>query len=85
MSHPKCTLTAGVTLGLALACDLRAIDDVDASDAEPPPGPVGYFDGVSRLDGLPEIGCGITVTNSHVSPNVATVGIVSFSTSLPLR
>lgn len=43
----------------------------------------GYFDGRSRLDGLPEVGCDIAVTSSELSPNIPTVGIVTFTTNMP--
>jgi hypothetical protein len=42
-----------------------------------------YFDGSSQLAGLPTTGCTVTVTSSTVSPDIATVGIVSFTSSLP--
>ncbi len=41
-----------------------------------------YFDGTSRLGGLPVANCTITVTLSEVSPHIPTVGIVSFASSL---
>jgi hypothetical protein len=40
------------------------------------------FDGRSRLVGLPETSCTVTVNGSEVSPYIATVGIVSFSSNL---
>jgi hypothetical protein len=42
-----------------------------------------YFDGTSELIGLPQTSCTVTVTSSEVSPEIATVGIVSFTTNLP--
>jgi hypothetical protein len=44
---------------------------------------LGYFDGNSRLAELPETTCDVTVTSSEVSPDIATVGIVTFDTTLP--
>ena len=41
-----------------------------------------YFDGSSRLAGLPETDCTVAVTSSEVSPHIATVGIVSFTSNL---
>lgn len=41
-----------------------------------------YHDGSSRLKGLPETSCNVAVIGSELSPHIATVGIVSFSTSL---
>lgn len=41
-----------------------------------------YFDGSTRFDGLPETSCTITITRSELSPDMATVGVVSFTTSL---
>lgn len=43
----------------------------------------GYLDGSSRLAGLPTTGCTVTVTSLAISPNIATVGIVSFGASMP--
>jgi len=42
-----------------------------------------YFDGESRLDGLPETTCTVNVTSAELSPHIATVGIVTFTASLP--
>ena len=41
-----------------------------------------YFDGTSRLQDLPETNCTVTVTSAEVSPHIATVGIVAFTTNL---
>jgi hypothetical protein len=42
-----------------------------------------YFDGSSRLVGLPQTGCTVTVTGADIAPAIATVGIVTFSANLP--
>ena len=41
-----------------------------------------YFDGLSRLNGLPVTRCIVTITKAELSPQIATVGVVSFSTNL---
>jgi len=48
----------------------------------PPPAGGSYFDGSSRLVGLPETSCTVAVTAAEVSPHIATVGIVSFTSNL---
>lgn len=53
-----------------------------ASGGQPPFAGNGYFDGLSRLSGLPETECTITVTQGEISPTMATVGVVSFTTDL---
>jgi hypothetical protein len=40
------------------------------------------FDGSSRFTGLPETSCAVSVTSAELSPHIATVGIVSFSSNL---
>ncbi|GEM_PF-3787955 len=41
------------------------------------------FDGESRLDGLPQTTCTVTVTSVELPPHVANMGIVTFTASLP--
>lgn len=43
----------------------------------------GYFDGLSVLDELPTSDCRVEVSSASVSPEIPTVGVVSFSTDLP--
>lgn len=53
-------------------------------EAGPAPSPAaGYFDGTSRIDHLPQIDCGVTVTRAEIAPAIATVGIVEFSSTFP--
>lgn len=41
-----------------------------------------YFDGKSRLNALPETPCTVKVSSAEISPDIATVGIVTFTTNL---
>jgi len=45
--------------------------------------PLGYFDGKSRLTDLTETSCEVTVTSADIAEDMATVGIVTFTTTLP--
>lgn len=51
-------------------------------ESPPPFAGAGYFDGVSRLNDLPEVPCEVTVTQEVLSPTMATVGVISFATNL---
>jgi hypothetical protein len=68
-------MAVGALLGLGSACG--------SGSTGAPAGTGGsYFDGSSQLAGLPETSCTVTVTGREVSPHIATVGIVSFTSSL---
>jgi hypothetical protein len=59
-----------------------AMDEADAdSGVSAPTTRDTYHDGTSKLDGLPETTCTISVT-SAVSPAIPTVGIVTFDTTM---
>lgn len=42
-----------------------------------------YFDGQSVFSGMPEADCEVKVTSSDIALNIATVGIVSFTSDMP--
>lgn len=94
----SCTLVVvGLALGCAAACHGGSPPRADGAATSPlgsdasaagstggaPLGAGEYFDGSSRLVGLPTTGCAVTVTSSSLSPDIATVGIVEFSADLP--
>lgn len=73
-------MVIGGMLGLVAACGAR---QSSGADQGAPSGTGSYFDGSSRLVGLPRAICTVTVTDAQVSPTIATVGIVTFTTDLP--
>jgi hypothetical protein len=74
-------VAVGVLLSLGTACGSGSTVTTDAADG-PGKGSGGLGGGSSRFAGLPETSCTVTVTGSEVSPSIATVGIVSFTSNL---
>lgn len=85
------TLAAAFLVGLGVACGAggpaaggNGAGGVGGSGGTGPGGTGGsYFDGTSRLVGLAKTSCTVTVTSAELSPAIATVGIVTFTSDLP--
>ena len=67
-------------VGFGVACGAVPETSLPAAGAS---APGTYFDGSSRLAGLPQTTCAVSVTSAYISPAMATVGVVTFMTSLP--
>lgn len=61
----------------------ETMHDIDAGRPRPSAPITRYFDGKSQLDGLPETQCLVTVLSAEISPEIATVGIISFTSDIP--